>query len=102
MTARKAPQLDLYRSVVITGGGGMLAHELAKVLRGRGIEPQLASRADCDVAEPAQLSRLFQAHRPSLLLNCAAHTGVDLCEDEPQRATAINATAVASMAELAK
>lgn len=102
MTPQHAPPLDLYRSVVITGGGGMLAHELAKVLRGRGIEPHLSTRAECDVADPSQLSRLFRAHRPTLLLNCAAHTGVDLCEDEPQRANSINGTAVANMAESAR
>jgi len=63
----------------------MLAHELAKALAARGVGSFLASRADCDISDPAQVSRLFKTHRPSLLLNCAAHTGVDLCEDEPDR-----------------
>jgi dTDP-4-dehydrorhamnose reductase len=91
--------LDVYRSVVVTGGGGMLAHELGKALNTRGIRPALVRRADCDISDAGQVSRLFQTHRPSLLLNCAAHTGVDLCEDEPHRANAINGAGVGHLAE---
>jgi dTDP-4-dehydrorhamnose reductase len=94
--------LDLYRSVVITGGGGMLARELQAVLAARGVRPVMARHADCDITDPTQVCRLFQTHRPTLLLNCAAHTGVDLCEDEPEKANAINGTAVENLANLAR
>jgi dTDP-4-dehydrorhamnose reductase len=77
----------------------MLAHELKKVLNARGISARVAPRASCDISDAGQVSRLFQTHRPSLLLNCAAHTGVDLCEDEPGRANAINGTGVKYLAE---
>src|SRR5689334_13689776 len=77
----------------------MLAHDLAAALVARSVRPVLAGRADCDITDPQQVARLFQQHRPSLLLNCAAHTGVDLCEDEPDRANAINGHAVGNLAE---
>jgi dTDP-4-dehydrorhamnose reductase len=94
--------LDLYQSVVITGGGGMLAQDLKKALEARGVRPFMARHANCDITDRHQVSRLFQAHRPSLVFNCAAHTGVDQCEDEPERANAINGTGPAYLAELSR
>jgi dTDP-4-dehydrorhamnose reductase len=78
----------------------MLAHELDTVLRARGHAPILADRNECDITDRSQLAQLFQRHRPTLLLNCAAHTGVDQCEDEPELANAINGYAVGYLAEL--
>jgi dTDP-4-dehydrorhamnose reductase len=92
--------LDIYRSVVITGAGGMLAHEFDKSLAARGATVHLARRADCDVTDNAQLSRMFQQHRPTLLLNCAAHTGVDACETESEKANAINGDGPRNLAQL--
>lgn len=80
----------------------MLAQDLRKALQARGVEPTLSRHADCDITDPHQVSRLFQTHQPTLLLNCAAHTGVDLCEDEPERANAINGLGPRHLAESAR
>jgi dTDP-4-dehydrorhamnose reductase len=80
----------------------MLAHELDKLLRARGVQAALARRADCDISDPAQVSRLFQTHHPSLVLNCAAHTGVDQCEDEADLANAINGAGPGYLAEFCR
>lgn len=81
---------ERYRSVVITGGKGMLATELIKVLAARACTPVLTDRDECDITDPAQVAKLFEETRPTLLINCAAHTAVDRCEDEPELANAIN------------
>jgi dTDP-4-dehydrorhamnose reductase len=94
--------MDVYRSIVITGGGGMLAHALADGLRSRGLSPLSVKREECDITSPADVSRLFQSHRPTLLLNCAAHTAVDQCEDEPQRANAINGEGPGILARMSR
>ena len=91
--------MKLYESVVITGGGGMLAQDLNRVLGARGVQPVLARHKDCDVSDPAQVARYFRAHRPTLVLNCAADTAVDLCEDRPEQASAINGQGVGNLAE---
>ena len=80
----------------------MLAHELSKVLQSRGCAHVLADRRECDVADRSQVVHLFKTHRPTLLLNCAAHTGVDQCEEESERANAINGNGVGYLAELAR
>lgn len=93
--------MSIYDRVVITGAGGMLGHALADQLRERGIEPIALDRASCDLADESHLDRLFD-YRPTLVLNCAAHTKVDLCEQEPERANAINGYAVGSLAQRCK
>jgi dTDP-4-dehydrorhamnose reductase len=91
--------MQLYERVIITGGGGMLAQDLGRVLRARGVEAVLARHSDCDIADSGQVARYFKAHRPTLVLNCAADTAVDMCEDRPERANAINGQGVGNLAE---
>lgn len=92
---------DVYDSIVITGGGGMLGHALADALRTRGHQPIVLPRAQCDLAKDDDIHRIFD-HHPTLLLNCAAHTKVDLCEQESDLANTINGHAVGKMAALAR
>jgi dTDP-4-dehydrorhamnose reductase len=89
-------------SILITGGGGMLAQALGAALRRRGKSPTLLSHQQLDVTDPAAVGRAFEEHRPAYAFNCAAHTKVDQCETEPQRADAINGHAVATLAKAAR
>jgi dTDP-4-dehydrorhamnose reductase len=43
-----------------------------------------------DITNPDSVHAAFQHHRPTLVLNCAAYTKVDLAESEPERAEAVN------------
>jgi dTDP-4-dehydrorhamnose reductase len=92
--------MGLYDSILITGGRGMLAHAFGALLEKRGRTSFLASRADCDVASPGQAAALFEKVRPTLVINCAAYTKVDLAEKERERANAANATGPAVLADL--
>jgi dTDP-4-dehydrorhamnose reductase len=85
-------------SILITGGGGMLAHALARALTARGKTAVAVARADCDITDQNAVARIFEQHRPTLLFNCAAHTKVDLCEQQRELADAINGRAVATLA----
>ena len=80
----------------------MLAQALAGSLAARNLPVIALDRAQCDLTRGEDLRRLFTEHQPTLLLNCAAHTKVDLCDDEPGRADAINGHAVGAIAELAR
>src|SRR5687767_7934719 len=94
--------MNSFHSIVITGASGMVGHALAASFQRRGLRTVLLDRAKCDIANPADIDRLFHEHRPTLLLNCAAHTKVDLCEDEPEKANLINGHAVGRLAERAR
>jgi len=91
--------MTLDDSILITGGGGMLAHALARSLQSRGKSAIALTRVECDITNPAAVARVFEQHRPSLLLNCAAHTKVDLCEQQRELADAINGHAVGVLAD---
>jgi dTDP-4-dehydrorhamnose reductase len=93
---------SVYRSILITGGGGMLGRALNDLLTKRGLHPASLDRAALDIADPMALARAFADLKPSLVLNCAAHTKVDLCEQEPEKADAINGMAVGQMADLCR
>jgi len=88
------------KKVLITGGGGMLARDLRSVLSARGSEFQVVapSRAQLDVTNAEHVRGVLASFRPALVFNCAAFTKVDLCETDP-RAQAVNADAVATVAE---
>ena len=89
--------MALYDTTVITGANGMLGHALADALHARDLKPILLDRTGCDLADPAAVARVFD-RRPTLVLNCAAHTKVDQCEQEPAVADRVNGTAVGELA----
>jgi dTDP-4-dehydrorhamnose reductase len=54
--------------------------------------------AECDIEVPGMVAAMLATHRPSLVINTAAFHNVERCEREPDRAFAVNASAVASLA----
>jgi dTDP-4-dehydrorhamnose reductase len=94
--------MNVYDSVVITGGGGMLARALREALASRGISAIALDRAAVDITRESDVRKIFVEHKPTLLLNCAAHTKVDLCEDEREKADAINGHGPGLLASAAK
>ena len=86
---------------LITGAGGMLAPALASSLRKRGAEPVLLNRAALDITRADDVRRAFDEHRPTVVFNSAAHTKVDLCEEQEDLATAINGTGPENLARAA-
>src|SRR5437762_2803683 len=88
--------------ILITGAGGMLGRALEQTLRNRGRAPIALDRARLDIADPTSIAAVFREHRPTLLLNCAAHTKVDLCEEESAKADAINGHSVGTLAEVCR
>lgn len=85
---------NVFDAVLITGGGGMLAGALARLLRERGHVPIALDRASLDISNRDAVAEAFGIHAPTLVLNCAAYTKVDLCETQPELANSINGTAV--------
>ena len=99
---RATEMADLYRSILITGGRGMLAQAIVQRLTARKLSTVAVDHAACDITRKSDLRRLFDEHHPTLLFNCAAHTKVDLCEDESEKADAINGHAVGMIAAMAR
>ena len=91
-----------YDKVLLVGDKGMLAHAVRRSLRRRGVEAVGVDRDACDVTRSASVRTAFEAHRPTLVFNCAAYTAVDKAEQEEALATAINGDGPRNLAEACK
>ncbi|MBI3115483.1 MAG: dTDP-4-dehydrorhamnose reductase [Candidatus Kerfeldbacteria bacterium] len=86
--------------VVLFGAGGMLATALADAYRHDDLT--LLAERDCDITKPDQVETALNRIRPSLVINAAAYTNVDGCEEEPDLANAVNGEAVGTIGHGAK
>jgi dTDP-4-dehydrorhamnose reductase len=87
------------RSVVVTGSEGQLGAELCRQLGSAAIG---LTRSECDLLDSARLANTIERHRPALIINTAAYTAVDRAETEPALCQAINADAVAALADISR
>ena len=94
--------MAIYDSILITGGRGMLASALHRALVARSKTATRLGHQELDITDPAAAAEVFANHRPTLVLNCAAYTKVDKAEEEFDRASAVNGTAVGTLASLCR
>lgn len=87
---------------LVLGGTGMLGQAVVAEARSRGASALGLSRSQADVTRRDALLGWAEAFRPDVVVNCAAHTKVDACETESERAFAINGEGVANAAALAE
>lgn len=88
--------------VLVTGAAGQLGRDVAERFAASGHDVVAASRQDLDISQRDQVLGALGSVRPDVLVNCAAHTAVDACETEAERAYAVNALAVRHLAEAAR
>jgi len=84
-------------SYLVTGGGGMLAAELARALAGR--EVTVATRADLDITDQAAVDDAVPGN--DVIINAAAWTNVDAAESQEAEATLVNGEGAANLARAA-
>lgn len=86
--------------VLITGAKGQLGIELTKKLSTDSQVTVIPTDIDeLDITDFQALNNYIQKIKPDTVINCAAHTKVDQCEDEYQLAKAINATGAGNLAK---
>jgi dTDP-4-dehydrorhamnose reductase len=88
------------KRVLLIGGSGQLGTEIRR--RWDDCDIVAPPHGELDIAESEQLRAALARFRPDVLVNCAAFSDVDRCEEEPERAFAINARAVGAAAALAR
>ena len=87
------------KRALIIGGNGQLGQCLKNVDPGS-LDMVFLSSAEANILEASSLTSVFDTYQPDLIINCAAYTAVDLAEDEPLKAAAINAQGPQLLAEL--
>ena len=76
--------------ILLLGARGILGAALAERLS-REYKVIALGHSECDVADSKRVERIFGRHRPWLALNAAAMTDVDACQENPEKARAVNA-----------
>ena len=83
--------------ILVTGGAGQLATSLAAA---GGERVHRVGRPDFDFDRPETIGTAFRAVSPSIVVNAAAHTAVDLAEKEPDESARANRDGPRRLAEL--
>jgi dTDP-4-dehydrorhamnose reductase len=86
--------------VLVLGAGGQVARAVASVMSGPH-ELIVKTHAELDIADAESLDRTLAQAKVDWIVNGAAYTAVDLAEEEPARAAAINDAAVGTLAAAA-
>jgi|CXWL01.1.fsa_nt_gi dTDP-4-dehydrorhamnose reductase len=88
--------------VLVFGGTGMLGGAVVKAARRLGMAALGVSHSQADITDAGRVTTLVEAFAPQLVVNAAAFTAVDRCESEPERALAVNGTAVGHVRDAAR
>lgn len=87
---------------LIFGGTGMLGKSLTALVRRRGGSVLALSHRQADITDQARLLAVAADFRPELIVNCAALTAVDACEERRDEALAVNGRAVENVVASAR
>ncbi len=86
------------RSVLITGGAGTLAKELALACELRGIPHRLLTRREMDIADGFAVAALLEELQPWAVINAAGYVRVDDAETDAGRCYRENVTGASILA----
>jgi len=96
------------KKILIFGACGMLGQEFVSLLKDSASELVLADMQEnsiqdlevvqVDICDASQVSKLVSTVAPEVVINCAAYTQVDLAQEEPLKAFAVNALGVKNIA----
>ena len=77
----------------------MVGSEICDALRDQGEDLIAVGHSELDISNEKDVVDLLAMVRPDVVINCAAYTNVDGCEDETDLAMTINGWAVGTLAE---
>jgi len=84
-------------NILITGGGGQLGQDCAELFSGKH-QLTTCNSSELDITDSAQVQAVFTQETPEVVINCAAYTAVDYCEEDQKRCCAVNGTGPAILA----
>lgn len=83
------------RKILITGSNGQLGRAINKVYEGDNgivlINTDVVNAIPLDITNNFETLDFIKEAKPDVIINCAAHTAVDLCETDVENAYKINA-----------
>lgn len=87
------------KRALVIGGNGQLGQCLKNADPGS-LELISLGSEEANILESSSIISVLDQYKPDVIINCAAYTAVDLAEDEPLKAAAVNAQGPELLAEL--
>lgn len=88
--------MSVLERIAVIGAGGQLGSALVTALAG--LEVLALERAALDIERPDSVAGMLRGYRPTLVINTAAFHNVEQCQQQPERAFAVNAIAIDALA----
>ena len=83
--------------IIVTGSNGQLGTDSVQILS-ETHEVVAMGRSDLDITELTSVEQVVERFRPAVILNCAAYTRVDDCEEQRALAFAVNVSGPKNLA----
>ena len=84
--------------VLVTGAKGMLGHRVAAVAHARGHAVTATDLPELDLTQEGAVREYVERKAPDAIVNCAAYTDVDACEEHEELAARVNGDAAGNVA----
>ncbi len=88
--------------LLLLGGSGQLGQALLPMLNAANWQVLAPTRQELDLLNVTALAYYLRLHKPDVVINTAAMTQVDLAEQQPELADAVNHLAVVMLAQAAR
>jgi len=89
------------KKILITGGNGQLGHSFSSIYQ-KEYNILSLGRDKLDITNKDEILKVIEAFEPDIILNCAAMTDVDGCEDNPIIAETINVLGIKNLLDVFK
>jgi dTDP-4-dehydrorhamnose reductase len=86
------------KKILITGAGGLVGKASIEHCLANGDEVVAYEHQTLDIGDAAKVEAVIANERPDAVINCAAWTNVDGCEDDPAKAERANAAGPENLA----
>jgi dTDP-4-dehydrorhamnose reductase len=87
-------------NILLTGSKGQLGKEVEKLVVNAGLNIIPMDLPEIDITDPDMLNRIFSELKPSIVINAAAYTAVDLAETQKDICYAVNISGPANLTQL--
>lgn len=86
-------------NIIVTGANGQLAHSIMDITGKYPNEYFFMDRDSLDITNESAVKSVIDSVMPHIVINCAAYTKVDMAEDEPELAFAVNCKGAGNLAK---
>lgn len=88
--------------LLVTGKTGQLGHDVCEELEARGHEVVGVESADMDITDADAVRKVLYAHRPEIVIHCAAYTAVDNAEEDEETCRKVNVDGTENIARICR